>query len=437
MKQATTVASRSVRMPLENACQGLPDGPCPKRRQDNSVVFTIYDLFLCPSCVLAREQAAGGTNGNTSVATAATANEVPAKAVRNRSRKADSAASKASAGTPRSGHLSANERVMSASGSRLVKLGDGGMAQANGQPKESTAAAAAAAARTNDAQLVEIEDLRHQVDQLTSTVTKQSEEIARLTSRLNFVLSFLDIHHEDVELSSLGESAAGTDHDGSSAANAQSTAPQSRITKSFAEVVQQSVRSISKEVNNASCQDFVTAVYIEQHDKARRANSFVVSGLPGTEQAADDEQLIKALCREEFGQDVNVLSCKRIGRQQPGKPRKLLVFLQSPDQASTIIQDAKTLRKSSSVAVRANVYINPNLTKAEAKAQYEMRQRRRQTGSANRPIALLQGPTSAVADGSDGSDALRVNEGLTVPGMTGDQQAGEMGRLPGTGKQSR
>jgi ABC-type transporter Mla subunit MlaD len=38
-----------------------------------------------------------------------------------------------------------------------------------------------------------VEDLIYQVDQLTSTVAKQSETIKELTLQLNYVLAFLDI----------------------------------------------------------------------------------------------------------------------------------------------------------------------------------------------------------------------------------------------------
>jgi hypothetical protein len=72
-------------MPHDNACQGLPDGPCPIQQQDNSVVFTIYDLILCPSCSQAREQFAKQSGG--SIATAG--NKSQAKTTKSRGRKAD------------------------------------------------------------------------------------------------------------------------------------------------------------------------------------------------------------------------------------------------------------------------------------------------------------------------------------------------------------
>jgi uncharacterized protein (DUF2225 family) len=40
---------------VSKACQGLPTGPCPDGHQDKTVKYTIYDLFLCPSCEQARE----------------------------------------------------------------------------------------------------------------------------------------------------------------------------------------------------------------------------------------------------------------------------------------------------------------------------------------------------------------------------------------------
>ena len=61
-------------------------------------------------------------------------------------------------------------------------------------------------------------------------------------------------------------------------------------------------------------------------------------------------------------------------RQAAESPRNV----QSSQQAHEVIGLAKTLRKSKNITVRTSVFINPNLTQAEAKAQFEIRQRRRQ-----------------------------------------------------------
>lgn len=40
---------------MSNRCEGLPTGVCPESRCDKSVKFSIYDLFLCPTCEKARD----------------------------------------------------------------------------------------------------------------------------------------------------------------------------------------------------------------------------------------------------------------------------------------------------------------------------------------------------------------------------------------------
>ena len=35
---------------MSNHCEGLPNGICPDNRCDKTVMFGIYDLFMCPAC---------------------------------------------------------------------------------------------------------------------------------------------------------------------------------------------------------------------------------------------------------------------------------------------------------------------------------------------------------------------------------------------------
>jgi hypothetical protein len=143
--------------------------------------------------------------------------------------------------------------------------------------------------------------------------------------------------------------------------------------------VRQSIQAvpqgIGNKANKADCHELVAAVYLEQEDKQRRMNSFVISGL--TAGQSPDNHMVENLCRDELGLSVEVISCKRVGRQDLDKPRKLLVYSRSSEQAQEAIRLAKSLRKSSNANIRTSVYINPNLTKAEAKAQYDIRQKRR------------------------------------------------------------
>jgi hypothetical protein len=139
----------------------------------------------------------------------------------------------------------------------------------------------------------------------------------------------------------------------------------------------------------------MAAMYVEQANKARRATTFVVARLPISSQQIDN-QLVELLCRDEFGLEVKALSSKRIGRRVADKPRNLLVYVQSNQQAQETVGLANTLRRSTNVAVRTGVFINPNLTKAETKAQFEMRQKRRQQNGARREEDFsTSGPTTS------------------------------------------
>jgi hypothetical protein len=151
-------------------------------------------------------------------------------------------------------------------------------------------------------------------------------------------------------------------------------------------------------------------MHTEQNDKARRMNSFVTSGLPTDDQKSDTD-FVQQLCHEEFGQSVDVLSLKRLGQPQqfatqPHHPRRLLVHIKSRDQAQTIIQIARRLRKSSNSFVRAHIYINPNLNKAEAMAKFEIRQQRRDNNRDRQRLVHVPGDTwgrqaTVVADQSE------------------------------------
>ena len=172
-------------------------------------------------------------------------------------------------------------------------------------------------------------------------------------------------------------------------------------------------------------------MYVEQINKERRANSFVISGLTAVDSKSDAD-LVKQLCQEEFGLSVDVMSSRRIGQPTLTKPRHLLVYIRSRDQAQTIIQTARRLRKSASSSIRTQVFINPNLTKAEAKAQYQLRQQRR-AGNQNTQQLSIRQATAAVRN-ADTDNAQRYPEdrsdGLAVQRATGvnllrcrDQQA--------------
>jgi regulator of replication initiation timing len=130
--------------------------------------------------------------------------------------------------------------------------------------------------------------------------------------------------------------------------------------------------------------DPVKAMYLDLNLKKQRANNIVISGMPPTQSPDHETKAVVELLASEFDWDrelwpgVSVVRCRRLGQPQEGKCQPLLVTLDTQMQAEFYIKNARELRNSSQSEVRKNVFINPDLTQAEARAAYELRQRRKQ-----------------------------------------------------------
>ena len=71
-------------------------------------------------------------------------------------------------------------------------------------------------------------------------------------------------------------------------------------------------------------------------------------------------------------------SCRRLGKLSADRPRKLLIRLHSHSAAQSLLKVAIELRTCDNASVAANVYINADLSPAEAKIAFESRQRKRE-----------------------------------------------------------
>ena len=231
----------------------------------------------------------------------------------------------------------------------------------------------------------EVAELSRRVEQLTVTVSKQNETITKLSTQLQFVLSFLDIQETENNRLELSSSAWPTVTE---AKHSSTNSPPGHIDQtaqgntlpvtSFANIVTQTVQAQDKQKR----EDLIAAVYIEQRNKAQQASGFMISGLQ-TDSTRDDKELVAELCGSEFKMDVDISSTKRVGRlRDVNKPQLLMVNLRTESEAQHIIHSARQLRTSLDSYVKANIFINANLTPAEAKASYELRQRRRQAAAA-------------------------------------------------------
>ena len=75
---------------------------------------------------------------------------------------------------------------------------------------------------------------------------------------------------------------------------------------------------------------------------------------------------------------ATIRSSRRIGRLQQDKIQPLLVIFNSSEIAAQFIANAKKLRQSRDPVVREKIFISADLTPSEARAAYELRQRRRE-----------------------------------------------------------
>lgn len=117
-------------------------------------------------------------------------------------------------------------------------------------------------------------------------------------------------------------------------------------------------------------------------DVNHRKRNVVVSGLRESN-GGDDGYLFTNLCVKELGVRpvLQPGGARRLGKAMGVNPRKLLIRLSSEDSAFELIKIAKRLRTSTDGYIASKVYINPDLSKDEAKLAFDRRQVRRQTGS--------------------------------------------------------
>ena len=124
------------------------------------------------------------------------------------------------------------------------------------------------------------------------------------------------------------------------------------------------------------------------HDINRRKSNVVICGLPEpvsaneTEKRDADRNTVVSIFEEHLDvkPSLSHLGCVRLGKIEShvNKPRKLLVHFSSEAAANSILKCASLLRRSDDPAIASNVFINPDMSPADAKIAYEKRQRKRE-----------------------------------------------------------
>lgn len=170
-------------------------------------------------------------------------------------------------------------------------------------------------------------------------------------------------------------------------------------------------------------QSVATAVYIDQSERQRRQSNVVVSGLQPS-QTVSDTELFKNLCFSELGIQPDIVKIKRLGSHHAKKVQPILVIVRQNAQAQQLISSAKQLRQSTDPAVRDHVYINPDLTRAEAEAAYQLRLQRRRRRAADQG----HGPAVTSAEISEQSIDPDVSTVLSPPATTVPDSGPSTGR---------
>ena len=137
---------------------------------------------------------------------------------------------------------------------------------------------------------------------------------------------------------------------------------------SFPQLV--SERAASKDVQNMSrvVDDFM--------DRDRRKSNIVVHNLAEVhaETLADrsNQDIIhfQQLAKDAFRLNIRVSKCFRVGKAIEGRPRLLILTLESPDMKQDVLQLAPQLRNTEQWG---NIYITPDLSKAEREIAKRLR----------------------------------------------------------------
>lgn len=147
------------------------------------------------------------------------------------------------------------------------------------------------------------------------------------------------------------------------------------MTHSYANIVNKPA-ALSVPFRNA----VVSAVYADFEEKDRRAKNVVISGLLLS--SSSDKVAVEKLCSTEFRFVPQINRCRHLGQPRSGHIQPVLVVLESVTDAEFLVKNAKLLRHSTDPIVKKSVFINADLTKAEALTAYQRRCRRRELANA-------------------------------------------------------
>ena len=118
-------------------------------------------------------------------------------------------------------------------------------------------------------------------------------------------------------------------------------------------------------------------VHSELVSKKLKKNNIVISGIKASDVSSDKALALQILSDNFNLPSTSIIECKRLGEQKENKIQPMLVTLPDETTVCSIIENNRKLRHSPDEYTRNNVYINPDRTRGEQLAAYELRQKRR------------------------------------------------------------
>ena len=113
----------------------------------------------------------------------------------------------------------------------------------------------------------------------------------------------------------------------------------------------------------------LVAMEREKDVKKLKARNVIISGLQPKSDVSDTE-LVESFCEQHLTVKPHIASTRRIGNDPSNSTVKLCVTLNSEESAQHLLESATILRRSPDIIAR-RVYINPDLTKAQANEAYK------------------------------------------------------------------
>ena len=153
-----------------------------------------------------------------------------------------------------------------------------------------------------------------------------------------------------------------------------------------------SIPETSTAPSDPSSMPGIVKVFDEFIDKDRRKNNLVIHNLPEMaegaleERSARDVRMFQEVVKDSFKLNVAIARSFRVGKAMGNRERLLIVTLETPGVKQELLRMAPRLRSSDKWG---NIYITPDLTRAEREAARKVREElavRRNAGETNLTI---------------------------------------------------